>query len=130
MFQINALPQCTINDLPVISCGRYCDMNDYPCVVYDHECSGQSRGDVQKVTFTSWVEDALRVTSELTEGPLVLVGSSTGGWLSIITALKLKERLHGLGRFFSNSHYIVIKIKHFFISCIRGESQDKIKKRG
>ena len=102
-------------------------MNDYPCVVYDHECSGQSRGDVQKVTFTSWVEDALRVTSELTEGPLVLVGSSTGGWLSIITALKLKERLHGLGRFFSNSHYIVIKIKHFLYHAygVRAKTKSK-----
>jgi pimeloyl-ACP methyl ester carboxylesterase len=81
-------------------------MNDYPCVVYDHECSGQSTGDVKKVTFTSWVEDALRVTSDLTEGPLVLVGSSTGGWLSIITALKIKQRLHGLG----NSICIYVKL--------------------
>lgn len=85
---------------------RYCDMNDYPCVVYDHECSGQSRGDVKRVTFTSWVEDALRVTGELTEGPLVLVGSSTGGWLSIITALKIKERLHGLVLFAPAINYV------------------------
>jgi len=75
---------------------RYCDMNDYSCVIYDHECSGQSRGNLKNVIFTSWVEDAIAVTSRLTEGPLVLVGSSLGGWLSIITALKIKERLHGL----------------------------------
>lgn len=75
---------------------RYCDMHDYPCVVYDHECSGQSIGDVSRVLFSDWVEDALAVTEKLTDGPLVLVGSSLGGWLSIITALKLKERLHGL----------------------------------
>ena len=40
---------------------RYCDMNDYSCVIYDHECSGQSKGDVTRVTFTSWVEDAVEV---------------------------------------------------------------------
>lgn len=85
---------------------RYCDMNDHSCVIYDHECSGQSHGDVRKVVFTSWVEDALAVTSQLTEGPLVLVGSSLGGWLSIITALKIKERLHGLVLFAPALNYV------------------------
>ena len=79
---------------------RYCDMHDYSCVIYDHECSGQSsKGHLKEVLFTNWVEDALAVTEKLTEGPVVLVGSSIGGWLSIITGLKLKERLHGLGEF-------------------------------
>jgi len=85
---------------------RYCDMNDYSCVIYDHECAGQSRGDVKKVVFTSWVEDALEVTSRLTDGPLVLVGSSLGGWLSIITGLKIKERLHGLVLFSPALNYV------------------------
>ena len=42
-------------------------MNDYPCVVYDHECSGDSVGNVKDVTFTHWVEDALSVIDRLTE---------------------------------------------------------------
>ena len=53
--------------LPIMTMFRYCDMNDYPCVVYDHECSGLSSGDVKNVTFTSWVEDALAVVDRLTE---------------------------------------------------------------
>jgi len=75
---------------------RYCDMNDYPCVVYDHECTGKSVGNVEKVLFSSWVEDAMTVVNKLTEGPVVLVGSSLGGWLSLITALQIPDRLHGL----------------------------------
>ena len=66
--------------------------------MYDHECSGRSPGDVTKVLFTNWVENAISVTDKLTDGPIVLVGSSLGGWLALITALKLKERLLGLGR--------------------------------
>jgi len=85
---------------------RYCDMHDYPCVIYDHECSGQSQGDVSKVLFTDWVQDAMQVTERLTEGPLVLVGSSLGGWLSVITALKLKHRLHGLVLFSPAINYV------------------------
>ena len=43
-------------------------MNDYPCVVYDHECSGQSqKSDVRNVLFSHWVEDALAVVDRLTE---------------------------------------------------------------
>ena len=46
---------------------RYCDMNDYPCVIYDHECTGESTGDVKDVNFTHWVEDAFSVIDVLTE---------------------------------------------------------------
>ena len=66
-------------------------------MVYDHECTGQSMGDTKKVMFSHWVEDALKVIDRLTEGPVVLVGSSLGGWLSLIVAKEIEERLHGLG---------------------------------
>jgi len=75
---------------------RYCDKEGFPCVTYDHECSGLSTGDATKVLFTDWVENAVTVTEKLTDGPLVLVGSSLGGWLALITALNLKDRLLGL----------------------------------
>lgn len=75
---------------------RYCTINEHPCVVYDHECTGRSEGDVHQLKFSHWVEDAVRVVKQLTEGPIVLVGSSLGGWLSIIAASQLREQLHGL----------------------------------
>lgn len=85
---------------------RYCDMNDYPCVVYDHECTGKSDGDVKKVLFSSWVDDALEVVNQLTEGPVVLVGSSLGGWLSLITATKIPDRMHGMVLFAPAINYV------------------------
>merc|ERR1712096_525735 len=85
---------------------RYCDMNDLPCVVYDHEGCGESVGDVKDVTFTSWVEDAVAVIDHLTEGPVVLVGSSLGGWLSILAARLRPERLHGLVLFSPALNYV------------------------
>ena len=42
-------------------------MNDLPCVVYDHECYGESDGDVKDVTFSRGVEDAVSVIDRLTE---------------------------------------------------------------
>jgi pimeloyl-ACP methyl ester carboxylesterase len=85
---------------------RYCDMNDHPCVVYDHECSGKSGGNVENVLFTNWVEDAMAVVNRLTEGPVVLVGSSLGGWLSLITATQLADRLHSLILFAPALNYV------------------------
>ena len=78
---------------------RYCDHFDFSCVLYDQECTGQS-GDLDycsKVMFSHWVEDALTVIDKLTEGPVVLVGESVGGWLSLIAAQEISaEKLHGL----------------------------------
>ena len=62
---------------------RFCDINDLPCIVYDHECTGESdSGDPmmsKDLIFSHWVEDVKMVVNELTEGPIVLVGASTGG---------------------------------------------------
>ena len=58
-----------------------------------------------------------QVTERLTEGPLVLVGSSLGGWLSVITALKLKHRLHGLGNLHDNETRWVQEVIHFYIGA-------------
>src|SRR6201989_532540 len=49
---------------------------------FDYFGHGASSGDFLQGTITRWRADALTVIDEMTEGPLVLVGSSMGGWLS------------------------------------------------
>jgi len=85
---------------------RYCDFHDFPCLVYDHECTGQSQGDTKSVMFSHWVEDAEKVIDRLTEGPVLLVGSSLGGWLSLLVAREMEERLHSLVLFSPALNYI------------------------
>lgn len=75
---------------------RFCDMNSYPCVVYDHECCGLSGGVLDNLLFTHWVEDCLAVVDQLTQGPVILVGSSLGGWLSLVVGQQIKSRLHSM----------------------------------
>ena len=40
---------------------RFCDLNDYPGVIYDHECTGESNpGDpmiAKDVLFSHWIQD-------------------------------------------------------------------------
>ena len=75
--------------------------------MYDHECTGQSRGDTKQVMFSHWVEDAHNVIDRLTEGPVLLVGSSLGAWLALIVAQKMgQERLHSLVLFSPALNYV------------------------
>jgi len=64
---------------------------------FDYFGHGQSSGDfVKGGCITRWREDALAVIDQLTEGPLVLVGSSMGGWLSLLAATARPERVKAL----------------------------------
>lgn len=57
---------------------------------------GQSSGDVFYGTVGRWAEDAVAVIDELTDGPVVLVGASLGGWISLLAALQRPQRVAGL----------------------------------
>jgi pimeloyl-ACP methyl ester carboxylesterase len=65
-------------------------------VRFDYFGHGASSGDFILGTVTRWRGDALAVIDALTEGPLVLVGSSMGGWLACLAALARRERVAGL----------------------------------
>lgn len=57
---------------------------------------GQSSGRVEDGTISRWADDATAVLDELTAGPQVLVGSSLGGWIALLTALRRRRRVAGL----------------------------------
>jgi pimeloyl-ACP methyl ester carboxylesterase len=65
-------------------------------VRFDYFGHGASSGDFLEGTITRWREDALFAMDQLTEGPLVLVGSSMGGWISCLAALARPERVAAL----------------------------------
>lgn len=66
------------------------------CVRFDYFGHGESSGDFLHGTVGRWREDALAVIDGLTQGPLVLVGSSMGGWIACLAALARPERIAGL----------------------------------
>lgn len=65
-------------------------------VRFDYLGHGESSGDFVKGTISRWREDALAVIDQLTAGPLVLVGSSMGGWLACLVAAVRAERIAGM----------------------------------
>lgn len=65
-------------------------------VRFDYFGHGASSGDFAQGTITRWREDAIAVVNDLTAGPLVLVGSSMGGWIACLVALAMADRVQGL----------------------------------
>lgn len=65
-------------------------------VRFDYFGHGESDGAFADGTVSRWRADALAVLDRLTEGPLVLVGSSMGGWMSLLAALARPTRVQGL----------------------------------
>ncbi len=61
----------------------------------DYAGHGQSGGRFESGTVGSWRDDARAVIEALAPGPLVLVGSSMGGWIGLLLALDFRERVHG-----------------------------------
>ena len=63
---------------------------------FDYFAHGASSGDFREGTIGRWRDDALAVIDGLTQGPLVLVGSSMGGWIACLAALARPRRVAGL----------------------------------
>ncbi|WP_138468039.1 carboxylesterase [Poseidonocella sp. HB161398] len=51
---------------------------------FDYSGHGQSEGAFTEGTIGRWAEDAAAVIAAVTEGPQILVGSSMGGWISLL----------------------------------------------
>jgi pimeloyl-ACP methyl ester carboxylesterase len=63
---------------------------------FDYSGHGQSSGDFLDGSIGDWAQDAMAAIGALTEGPQVLVGSSMGGWISLLVARAMPEKLAGL----------------------------------
>ncbi len=62
----------------------------------DYSGHGQSSGTFEEGCIGDWHLDTLAAVDALTEGPVVPVGSSMGGWQSLLLARARPERLAGL----------------------------------
>jgi pimeloyl-ACP methyl ester carboxylesterase len=63
---------------------------------FDYSGHGASSGEFTEGCIGEWAEDAEAAITALTEGPVVLVGSSMGGWISLLMAKRMLEKLAGL----------------------------------
>jgi pimeloyl-ACP methyl ester carboxylesterase len=66
------------------------------CLLLDYSGCGESDGDFADGTLSRWADEVVALVEALLEGPVVLVGSSLGGWLMLLAGLRLGVQLDGL----------------------------------
>lgn len=74
----------------------FCAARGQAYLRFDYFGHGASSGTFADATVGRWKDDALAVIDQLTEGPQLLVGSSLGGWLMLLTALARPQRIAAL----------------------------------
>jgi pimeloyl-ACP methyl ester carboxylesterase len=74
----------------------FCAARGQALLRFDYSGHGASGGSFEDGTIGIWAADALAVIDAQSEGRLVLVGSSMGGWIALLTAHARPERVAGL----------------------------------
>jgi pimeloyl-ACP methyl ester carboxylesterase len=63
---------------------------------FDYGGCGASGGVFEAQSLDDWRDDAVAMIDEVAQGPVLLVGSSMGGWAMLLAALERPERVAGL----------------------------------
>jgi pimeloyl-ACP methyl ester carboxylesterase len=66
------------------------------CLLLDYSGCGQSSGDFADGSLSGWRDEVLGLIAAQVNEPVVLVGSSMGGWLMLLVGLSLGDRLAGM----------------------------------
>jgi pimeloyl-ACP methyl ester carboxylesterase len=75
---------------------EWAQANGRAALLLDYSGCGESSGEFADGTLSRWREEVLALVEAETEGPVILAGSSMGGWLMLLCGLELGDRLAGL----------------------------------
>ena len=79
-----------------VALDAYAEREGLSFLRFDYAGTGSSDGEFEEGTLASWADDAALLIDRLTDGRVVLVGSSMGGWISLHLALRMPQRIAGL----------------------------------
>jgi len=66
---------------------KHCVDKGYNFIRFDNFGHGDASGEFSDETISTWLEGLNLVINKLTETPILLVGSSMGGWITMLSAL-------------------------------------------
>lgn len=75
---------------------EYCIKNSYNFIKFDNFGHGKSSGEFVKENISSWLEGLNLIIEQLTDGSIILVGSSAGAWISLLGSLQHKSKILGI----------------------------------
>jgi pimeloyl-ACP methyl ester carboxylesterase len=76
---------------------EFCEQNNQACLLFDYSGHGISGGEFLDGTIGRWTRDAIEVIKHAVHHkPVILVGSSMGGWVMLLSAIELKLQVAGM----------------------------------
>lgn len=73
---------------------EYAEENDYDFIRFDYFGHGQSSGNFIDGTIGTWLNNTLEIIDNLTDNkPQILIGSSMGGWIMLLSALARPKKI-------------------------------------
>ena len=75
---------------------KWAQKNDRDFLRFDYRGHGASSGLFEDTSISDWLDDTKRIVMGLTSGPQILVGSSLGGWISLLFARMFPEKVAGI----------------------------------
>ncbi len=67
---------------------QWCEKNDYNFIRFDYSGHGKSEGNFEDGGITKWSSEATEVLKSFSKEKNIVIGSSMGGWISLIVTLK------------------------------------------
>ncbi|MEM6277438.1 MAG: alpha/beta fold hydrolase [Pseudomonadota bacterium] len=74
----------------------WCRARGHAFLRFDYSGHGSSSGRFEDGTIGAWAQDAEEAIARLTDGPQVLIGSSMGGWISLLMTKWMPKKVAGL----------------------------------
>ena len=75
---------------------EWAEKNERDFLRFDYRGHGASSGTFEDTSISDWLDDTKRIVMGLTSGPQILVGSSLGGWISILFARMFPQKVAGI----------------------------------
>lgn len=85
-----------MNGTKALALEEWAQANGRAYLRFDYAGCGASEGAFEAQTLADWRDDALRILDQVVTGPVVLVGSSMGGWIMLLVAKARPEQVLGL----------------------------------
>jgi pimeloyl-ACP methyl ester carboxylesterase len=73
----------------------FCAENNYRFLRFDYSGHGVSDGNFKDGCIGDWLDDTLAIINHAIKGDIILIGSSMGGWIGLLAAKILGERVKG-----------------------------------
>ncbi len=79
-----------------IALEAHCKAQGYGFTRFDYRGHGQSSGEFEQSNIGTWLHDALNIMDKVVKAPVILAGSSMGGWIMLRAAMERKKQVQGL----------------------------------